>query len=238
MKIISIIGARPEFVQAAPVSRALRKEHQEVLVHTGQHYDDAMSRVFFEELNLPEPSHHLGVRPGDPGRQMAEMLTALVDLLREERPDTVLVRGDTTSTLAGALAASILGLPLIHVEAGERCFSKSMPEERNRLAVDHLAHLHLCASQTAVAQLAREGISDSVHWVGDVMLDSALQHLHIAQNRSGILQHLGLQVGSYVLLTVHRAANADHPQRLLGILDAAKCAFPPGHSPSSATRRC
>lgn len=227
MKILSIIGARPEFVQAAPVSRALRQEHQEVLVHTGQHYDDAMSRVFFEELALPEPDYHLGVAPSAPPCQVAQMLTALEAVFRDEQPDVVLVRGDTNSTLAGGLAASLLDMPLIHVEAGERCFRMAMPEERNRLAVDHLAHLHLCASHSAVDQLAREGITESAHWVGDVMLDSALEYLPLAQSRSAVLNQLGLSPQGYSLLTMHRAANADDPARLLGILDAVdRCGEP------------
>lgn len=192
-----------------------------MLVHTGQHYDDLMSQVFFEELALPEPDYHLGVVPAAPPCQVAEMLTALEAVLRVEQPDAVLVRGDTNSTLAGGLAASLLDLPLIHVEAGERCFRKAMPEEKNRLAVDHLANLHLCASHSAVDQLAREGITESVHWVGDVMLDSALDYLPLAQRRSAVLDQLGLPLQGYALLTVHRAANADDPSRLLGILDAA-----------------
>lgn len=239
MKIVSIIGARPEFVQAGPVSRALRQEHREVLVHTGQHDDDAMSRVFFDELALPEPDYHLGVAPGAPACQVAAMLTALEALLRDEQPDAVLVRGDTNSTLAGGLAAALTGLPLIHVEAGERCFHKAMPEERNRLVVDHLASLHLCASHTAVDQLAREGISDSAHWVGDVMFDSALEYLPLAQRRSRLLDQLGLPLQGYALLTVHRAANVDDPMRLLAILDAAcRCGEPvvfPIHPRTRAT---
>jgi len=219
MKIVSVVGARPEFIQAAPVSFALRREHREVLVHTGQHYDDAMSRIFFEDLDLPAPDYHLGVGSGPHGRQTGEMLARLEEVLRAERPDLVIVRGDTNSTLAGALAAAKLHIPLVHIEAGERSFNKFMPEEINRLVADRLADLHFCITRRAVQHLAREGITEGVHFVGDVMLDAARRYLPRALERApALLERLGVEPGRYLLATVHRAGNTDDPHRLAGIL--------------------
>jgi UDP-GlcNAc3NAcA epimerase len=220
MKVISIVGARPEFVQAVPISRALRKRHQEILVHTGQHYDYMMSQAFFDELDIPAPDHNLGVGSGSHGQQTAEMLVGLEKVLVAEQPDLVIVRGDTNSTLAGALAASKLHIPIAHVEAGERSFDRRMPEEINRLVSDCLADLHFCACQTSVRNLAAEGIADSVHWVGDVMLDVMLRNRPLAHQRSDILTRLNLEPRSYALVTVHRAANTDDPARLGQIVDA------------------
>jgi len=219
MKIVSVVGARPEFIQAAPVSFALRREHREVLVHTGQHYDDAMSRVFFEDLNLPAPDYHLGVGSGPHGRQTGEMMARLEEVLLRERPDLVIVRGDTNSTLAGALAAAKLHIPLVHIEAGERSFNKFMPEEINRLVADRLADLHFCITRRAVKHLAREGITEGVFFVGDVMLDAVRIYLPRAMERAlDLLGRLHVEPRSYLLVTVHRAGNTDNPQRLAGIL--------------------
>ncbi|MCS6964651.1 non-hydrolyzing UDP-N-acetylglucosamine 2-epimerase [Thermoflexus sp.] len=219
MKIVSVVGARPEFIQAAPVSFALRQEHHEVLVHTGQHYDDAMSRIFFEDLDLPAPDYHLGVGSGPHGRQTGEMMARLEEVLWKERPDLVIVRGDTNSTLAGALAAAKLHIPLVHIEAGERSFNKFMPEEINRLVADRLADLHFCITRRAVQHLAREGITDGVFFVGDVMLDAVRLYLPSALERApALLERLGLEPGRYLLATVHRAGNTDDPRRLSGIL--------------------
>lgn len=220
MKIVSIVGARPEFVQATPISRALRPHHQEILVHTGQHYDYAMSQTFFEELNIPAPDHYLGVGSGSHAKQTAEMMVRMEEVLLAERPDVVVVRGDTNSTIAGALVAAKLGMPLAHVEAGERSFDRSMPEEINRLVTDRLADLHFCVSHTAVEHLAEEGILGSAHWVGDVMYDVMLSQIEIARQKSTILQTLGVEPGHYALVTVHRAANTDNTARLAQIVDA------------------
>jgi UDP-N-acetylglucosamine 2-epimerase len=220
MKIVSIVGARPEFVQAAPVSRALRVNHHEILVHTGQHYDYLMSRAFFDELEIPAPDYNLEVGSGSHGRQTAEILIRLEEVLLKEQPDLVIVRGDTNSTLAGALAATKLRIPTAHIEAGERSYDRRMPEEINRLVADCLADTYFCASQAAVRRLSAEGIDAQVHWVGDVMLDAMLWNLPIARRKSDALARLGLQTRGYALVTVHRAANTDDPERLRQIADA------------------
>jgi UDP-GlcNAc3NAcA epimerase len=214
MKIVSVVGARPEFIQAAPVSRALRERHQEILVHTGQHYDYLMSQAFFDELGIPAPDYNLEVGSGSHGRQTGEILTRLEEVLLNEQPDWVIVRGDTNSTLAGSLAASKLHIPSVHVEAGERSFDRRMPEEINRLVSDHVADLHFCVSQAAVQHLADEGITASVHWVGDVMLDALLQNRSIAHRKSNVIERLQLKSRAYALATIHRAANTDDPARL------------------------
>jgi len=214
MRFISVVGARPEFIQATPVSRALRKNHQELLVHTGQHYDYKMSQTFFDELGIPAPDYNLEVGSGSHAGQTAEILVRFEELLLKEKPDCVIVRGDTNSTLAGALAASKLHIPTVHIEAGERSFDRRMPEEINRLVADKLASAFFCVSQTAVKQLVDEGITKDVYWVGDVMLDANLANRPIAREKSTVLSTLGLDPASYGLVTVHRAANTDDPQRL------------------------
>jgi UDP-N-acetylglucosamine 2-epimerase len=220
MKIVSVVGTRPEFIQATPVSRALRVNHQEILVHTGQHYDYLMSQVFFEELGTPAPDYNLEVGSGSHGWQTAQILDCIEEVLIKEQPDLVIVRGDTNSTLAGALATSKLHIPTAHIEAGERSFDRRMPEEINRLVTDCVADLHFCASQAAVQRLAAEGITDSVYWVGDVMLDAILHNRPIARRKSDVLARLDLEPGAYALVTVHRAANTEEPARLLQIVEA------------------
>ena len=220
MRVVSIVGARPQFIKAAPVSRALRQRHTEVLVHTGQHYDDNMSKVFFDELNIPLPDHHLGVGSGSHGAQTGAMLARIEEVLLRERPDWVLVYGDTNSTLAGALAAAKLHIRIAHVEAGLRSFNRAMPEEINRIVADHLSDLLFCPSQTAVDKLAREGIAHGVHLVGDVMADALAFASGRARNRSNILLRFGLAERGYLLATVHRAENTDDPTRLRSILAA------------------
>lgn len=218
MKFLSVVGARPEFIQAMPVSQLLRKRHEEVLVHTGQHYDYQMSQRFFDELPIPTPAYNLAIGAGSHAQQTAEILTRLEPVLLAEKPDAVIVRGDTNSTLGAALAASKLQLPLVHIEAGERSFNKAMPEEINRLLVDAIADLHFCVSQKAVQQLAAEGKVSSVHWVGDVMLDALRQMLPTASTRVALLERLEIGAGCYGLLTLHRAANVDDPARLRQII--------------------
>jgi UDP-GlcNAc3NAcA epimerase len=214
MKIVSIVGARPEFIQEKSVHLALKNDHREILVHTGQHYDTQMSQTFFDELGLPKPDYFLGVGSGTHAEQTARILLALEPVLMQAAPDLVIVRGDTNSTLAGALAASKLGIPFAHIEAGERSFNRRMPEEVNRLVVDRLADLHFCVSQTAVQHLGAEGIRGSVIWTGDVMLDALLEFLPLARARSSVLSRLGLQPKGYALVTLHRAATVDSPEQL------------------------
>ena len=220
MKIISVVGARPEFIQATPVSRALRKHHREILVHTGQHYDYKMSQTFFDELGIPAPDHNLEVGSGSHAGQTAEILVRFEEIVLQEQPDVVIVRGDTNSTLAGALVASKLRIPTVHIEAGERSFDRRMPEEINRLVADQLSSAYFCVSQTAVRQLASEGITKNVFWVGDVILDANLANRPLARKKSTVLSDLGLAPASYSLVTVHRAANTDDPARLTNIVRA------------------
>lgn len=202
------------------MSWVLRQMHTEVLVHTGQHYDENMSAVFFAELGRPQPDVNLGVGSGSHGAQTAAMLAGIEHVLEAEKPDWVLVYGDTNSTLAGALAAAKLHIPVAHVEAGLRSFNRAMPEEINRVLTDHIADLLFCPSQTAVDNLEAEGITRGVHLVGDVMADALLWAAARARTQSAILEQVGVQEKSYLLATVHRAENTDDPARLRAILDA------------------
>ena len=224
MKVASIVGARPQFIKAAPVSVALKEAgHNEVIVHTGQHYDPQMSDVFFSEMGIAPPDHFLAIGSGSHAEQTGRMMVAVERTLVDERPDYALVYGDTNTTLAAALAAVKLGVPLAHVEAGLRSFNRTMPEEHNRVLTDHCADLLFCPTQTAVDNLAREGIARGVHLVGDVMYDSVLHFAQRAQQRSRVLDSLGVLPGAYLLATVHRAYNTDDPavlERLLHALDA------------------
>ena len=220
MKIVSIVGARPEFIQSAPVSKALRRIHDEILVHTGQHYDYLMSQTFFDEIGIPSPDYNLEVGSGSHAKQTAEILVRLEEVLLLEKPDLLIIRGDTNSTLAGALAASKLHIPIAHIEAGERSFDRQMPEEVNRLAADRLSDIYFCASRTAVRHLSDEGIRENVHWVGDVMLDAMMANLPLAREKSKVLGRLGLSPKAYALVTIHRAANTDDAIRLDTILSA------------------
>jgi UDP-GlcNAc3NAcA epimerase len=221
VKIVSIVGARPQFIKAAALSQKLRKHHEEILVHTGQHYDYEMSGIFFDGLELPRPDANLGVGSGSHGSQTCAMLKAIEEVLLGERPDYVLTYGDTNSTLAGALAASKLSIPIAHVEAGLRSFNRRMPEEINRVVADHLSDLLLCPSDTAVSNLAAEGISQNVHLVGDVMLDVLnWAKQRVDGNQSAILDRFGLTKRAYLLATVHRSENTDELARFSRILDA------------------
>ncbi|RME97643.1 MAG: UDP-N-acetylglucosamine 2-epimerase (non-hydrolyzing) [Chloroflexi bacterium] len=221
MKILTVVGARPQFIKAAPVSRALRQAgHTEFLVHTGQHYDYGMSQVFFDEMGIPAPDANLGIGSGSHGAQTGQMLAALEGVMLEQQPERVLVYGDTNSTLAGALAAVKLHIPVAHVEAGLRSFNRQMPEEHNRVLTDHCADLLFCPTQTAVDNLAAEGITAGVHRVGDTMYDAVLQFSAVARQKSSILQDLGLEPGGYLLATVHRPYNTDVPENLAAILSA------------------
>ena len=220
MKILSVVGARPEFIQSMPVSRAIRSDHREILVHTGQHYDYKMSQTFFDELDIPAPDYNLEVGSGSQSRQTAEIMVRLEDVLLKEKPDLVIIRGDTNSTLAATLVTSKLNVPFAHIEAGERSFNRGMPEEVNRLVADRLANFHFCVSQVGRQNLFTEGIIDSVHWVGDVMLDALLYAQPIARTKSRILDQLGIKSKRFALVTIHRAMNTDNPERLQQIISA------------------
>jgi UDP-GlcNAc3NAcA epimerase len=221
VKIVTIVGARPQFIKIAAVSRKLRQQHQEILVHTGQHYDYEMSGVFFDGLDLPRPDVNLEVGSGSHATQTGAMLKGIEDMLVTEKPDCLLTYGDTNSTLAGALAASKLNVPIVHVEAGLRSFNRCMPEEINRVIADHLSELLLCPSKTAIENLALEGITRNVHLVGDVMLDVlnwARQRSVGAESR--ILNEFGLEAKRYLVATLHRGENTDDREQFLRILDA------------------
>jgi len=215
MKVLTVVGARPQFIKAAPVGLALRRAgHHEVLVHTGQHYDDAMADVFFRELGIPKPDVNLEVGSGSHGFQTGHMLLRLEDVLVAEKPDWVLIYGDTNSTLAGALAASKLHIPLAHVEAGMRSYKREMPEEVNRVLSDHVSDLLFCPTGTSVENLRKEGITGGVHLVGDVMYDALRMFLPIARQRSHVLRDLALSPRNYLLLTAHRPETVDSDERL------------------------
>jgi UDP-N-acetylglucosamine 2-epimerase (non-hydrolysing)/UDP-GlcNAc3NAcA epimerase len=225
VRILTIVGNRPQFIKAAAVSGSLREQHEEILVHTGQHHADALSRVFFEELGLAAPDHELGISGGTNTSQTARMLSAIEAVIGEVRPHAVLVYGDTNSTLAGALAAAQARLPVIHVEAGMRSFDRSMPEELNRVLVDHLSSLLLCPSASAAENLRAEGIGgdgSAVEVVGDVMVDVALGWQPLARANRAALDDAGLRAGGYLLLTAHRAANVDPPERLGALVDLVR----------------
>lgn len=213
--ILTVVGARPQFIKAAPVSHALRRAGgiREILVHTGQHFDPGMSDVFFKELDIAPPDHHLDINSLGHGAMTGRMLEALETVMLAEKPDAVMVYGDTNSTIAGALAAAKLHIPVAHVEAGLRSFNRRMPEELNRIVADHLAALLLCPTQTAVDNLAKEGIAKGVHHVGDVMYDITLSAVARARGTSGILEREQLAPRGYAVATVHRAENTDDPAR-------------------------
>ncbi len=220
MKIVTIVGARPQFIKAAPLCRELRKRDEEILVHTGQHYNPMLSQVFFAELGLPIPDHNLNVGSGTHGEQTGKMLMRIEDVLSLEEPEVVIVYGDTNSTLAGALAAVKLQIPTAHIEAGLRSYDRCMPEEINRVVTDHTSSLLFCPSQRAVDNLKKEGIEDGVYLVGDVMLDALQDNIKIAEKRSHILEYYDLGEETYLLATVHRAENTDEGDRLQAIFEA------------------
>lgn len=216
MKIATVIGARPQFIKAAPVSRALASSHQEIIIHTGQHYDQNMSEVFFEQLQVPRPRYNLGIGSGSHGSQTGAMLAAIEEIIIQEKPELVLVYGDTNSTLAGALAAAKLHFPVAHVEAGIRSFNRTMPEELNRVLTDNLADLLFCPTQTAVTNLTGAGITKGVFLTGDVMYDSLLFFLQRANYNK--LQELQVSQGKYFLATIHRPQNTDEFEALKAII--------------------
>ncbi|HXQ01270.1 MAG TPA: UDP-N-acetylglucosamine 2-epimerase (non-hydrolyzing) [Solirubrobacteraceae bacterium] len=219
MRILTVVGNRPQFIKAAAVSGPLRAEHEEILVHTGQHYDDSLSKVFFSELGLAAPERELGIGGGSNTSQTARMLGALEPLLADSEPDAVLVYGDTNSTLAGALAAAQRRVPVVHIEAGMRSHDRAMPEELNRVLVDHMSDLLLCSSEVAAENLRGESAHGTIEVVGDVMIDVAYQWQSSATASSVVLAAYDLTPGEYLLLTAHRAGNVDDPERLLLLAD-------------------
>lgn len=218
--IASIVGARPQFVKAAPVSRALTSHFNEVMIHTGQHYDYEMSDLFFKEMDMREPDFNLGIGGGTHGAQTGMMLVELEKVISTVQPDYMLVYGDTNSTLAGALVAAKAGIPLAHVEAGLRSYNRAMPEEVNRVLTDHVSSLLFCPTDAAIQNLAKEGITAGVHQVGDVMYDALLQNLETVRRKRRVLERMGLKKRDYALATVHRAGNTDDPKNMQSILDA------------------
>lgn len=219
MKILTVVGARPQFIKAAVLSRLIRHQPdlEECMVHTGQHYDYNMSEVFFQELEIPAPAYNLGIGSGNHGTQTGKMMISLEEVVLDEKPDVLLVYGDTNSTLAGAMVAAKLHIPVAHVEAGLRSFNKAMPEELNRIATDHVSNWLFCPTETAVKNLHNENIREGVVQSGDVMYDSVLFY---GAKSSDILDRLSLEAGDYCLATVHRAENTDAPTRLRNIFEA------------------
>jgi UDP-GlcNAc3NAcA epimerase len=219
-KIFTVVGARPQFIKASPVSHALaRAGLSEILVHTGQHFDTLMSDVFFEELEIPKPAYNLEVHSLGHGAMTGRMLEKLEEAMLVEKPNMVLIYGDTNSTVAGALASAKLNIPVAHVEAGLRSFNRRMPEEINRVMADHVSTLLFCPTQTAITNLANEGITSGVHAVGDVMYDATIAAIRHATGRSAILSNLGLAPKSYAVATIHRAENTDDGARFRQVMD-------------------
>ncbi|APC40757.1 non-hydrolyzing UDP-N-acetylglucosamine 2-epimerase [Clostridium estertheticum] len=220
MKILTVVGARPQFIKAAAVSNIIRKEHEEILVHTGQHYDENMSKIFFEELNIPKPDYNLGVGSGGHGKQTGNMLIELEELYEKEKPDMVLVYGDTNSTLAGALCASKLLIPVAHIEAGLRSFNMTMPEEQNRILTDHISKYLFVPTASAIENLSNEGVTSGVYNVGDVMYDATLNFSKLSKEKSKIMKELNLKQEEFILATIHRAENTNDINRLRNIIEA------------------
>lgn len=228
MKILTVVGARPQFIKAAAVSRVIREQHDEILIHTGQHYDNNMSDIFFDELHIPKPDRNLNVGSGSHARQTAEMMVGIEQILFDEKPDCILIYGDTNSTLAGAISASKLHIPVVHVEAGLRSHNKNMPEEQNRVLADHISDLLLCPTDTAVDNLKNEGITEGVYQVGDVMCDAVLYYSQIMESHSqkdyfarltGLYETVPV-LDSWYMATIHRAENTDRIEKIQEILAA------------------
>jgi UDP-N-acetylglucosamine 2-epimerase (non-hydrolysing) len=220
VKIVSVVGARPQFIKCGPVSRLIRVTHEEIIVHTGQHYDENMSDVFFSELDIPVPDYNLEVGSGTHGEQTSRMLSGIEKILLETRPDCVLTYGDTNSTLAGALAGSKLHIPVAHVEAGLRSYDRSMPEEINRIVADHVSDLLFCPTQTSADNLLREGIRNGVHVTGDVMVDTLYYARDRITHENSVLREYNLDPGCFFVATIHRPSNTDSIDNLTSILKA------------------
>ena len=220
MKILSVVGARPQFIKLAFLSKEIRKHFKEVIVHTGQHYDYEMSKLFFENLEIPKPDYNLGVGSAERDEQINKMVEGLEKIFLEEKPDMVIVFGDTNSTLAGARAASKLGIKLAHVESGMRSFDKTMPEEINRIETDKVSDILFCSTKTSVDNLGKEGIKGSVHLVGDIMIDTLKASIATAEKSSHILEQLSLKKKEFMVATIHRAGNTDDEENLKNIVEA------------------
>ncbi len=249
-KIVTIVGARPQFVKAAVLSRLIRSQDwndkfQEVLIHTGQHYDHGMSDIFFEEMEIPKPDYNLNIGSGTHGKMTGEMLIKIEELLLKEQPDFVLVYGDTNSTLAGALAAAKLHIPLAHVEAGLRSFWKKMPEEQNRICTDHLSDFLFCPTTTAISNLENEGVTKGIFNVGDIMYDAYLYYSQkLGNNKKALFEKIKdsnninyLKKDEYYLLTIHRAENTDDPEKLTNIVNALNAVEIPAIYPAHPRTR-
>jgi UDP-N-acetylglucosamine 2-epimerase len=219
MNIISIVGTRPQFVKMALVSKELNKYHTEKIIHTGQHYDKTMSHLFFDELNIKKPDYNLNIGSASHGTQTGKMLIEIEKVLLKEKPDLVLIYGDTNSTLSGALAASKLHIKIGHIEAGLRSFDKYMPEEINRILTDHISNLYFCPTKSSIKLLNNEGIKNNIFFTGDVMYDSVISNLKIAKNNSTILKNYKLLNKNYILVTIHRASNTNNKNNLIPILN-------------------
>jgi len=224
MKIITVIGARPQFIKAASISRIIKENYpnqiEEKILHTGQHYDSNMSEIFFKELKIPDPDFNLNISSFSHGAMTGKMLEKIEEILINEKPDIVMVYGDTNSTLAGSLAASKLNIPIVHIEAGLRSFNRKMPEEINRIITDHISTYLFCPSEVAKENLSNEGVEDHVMNFGDVMFDAALFYAELSNNKSKILENLGIKESAYSLVTLHRSENTDNSSNLESILKA------------------
>ena len=220
MKVVSIVGARPQFVKLAPLSKILRRNFNEIIIHTGQHYDYDLSDVFFSELKISNPDYNLEVGSGPHGKQTSQILRKIEPILIKEKPDMTIVFGDTNSTLAGALAATKLNIPISHIEAGLRSFNREMPEEINRILTDHMSDLLFVPTSTGITNLKNEGITDNVFNVGDLMFDSLLNLKDIAESKSTILEKYNLESKDYLVLTIHRPENTDNGKNLESIFSA------------------